>query len=54
MTSKLGYVSADIAEQAKEMEKQERENSYSDGWNDCEKWFAEKELHEKFGGADII
>jgi uncharacterized protein YeaO (DUF488 family) len=41
-------------EPAKEMEKQERENSYSDGWNDCEKWFAEKELHEKFGGADII
>jgi hypothetical protein len=28
MTSKLGYVSADILEQAKEMHKQEIENSY--------------------------
>jgi len=22
------------------------ENAYSDGWNDCEKWFAEKELDD--------
>jgi hypothetical protein len=40
----------ETGKQAKEMEKQQRENSYSDGWNDCEKWFAEKELHEKFEG----
>ena len=44
----------EIYEQAKEIEKQERENSYSDGWNDCERWFAEKELDETFVGKDII
>jgi hypothetical protein len=33
MTSKLGYVSSDIAEQAKEMEKEEKEISYADGYS---------------------
>jgi hypothetical protein len=47
-------IAAEVVRQAKEMEKQERENSYSDGWNDCEKWFAEKELDETFGGKAII
>jgi membrane carboxypeptidase/penicillin-binding protein len=32
MTSKLGYVSSDIAEQAKEMEVMGREMSYADGY----------------------
>jgi len=31
MTSKLGYISADIAEQAKEMEKQQIINAFNEG-----------------------
>jgi ribosome recycling factor len=30
--------------QAKEMHKQEIENVFSDGWNDCEKSFKDEEL----------
>jgi hypothetical protein len=33
-------------EQAKEMEKEQIENAYQDGWMSCEKWFADKELDD--------
>ena len=33
-------------QQAKEMEKEQIENAYQDGWMSCEKWFADKELDD--------
>ena len=47
MTSKLGYVSADIAEQAKEMHKQEIIAAKDDGYNDAEQYYNETFVAQK-------
>jgi hypothetical protein len=55
MTSKLGYVSSDIAEQAKEMDKQQKIDGFVAGnrlefYDGTEKDCAEQYYNETFGG----
>ena len=37
---------------ALEMEKEQIDGAYSDGWMSCEKWFADKELDDHIGDAN--
>ena len=42
----------EIIQKAKAMEKEKIEGAYSDGWMDCEKWFADKELDDYIRDAN--